>query len=85
VNTMQQVGGAVGTALLNTLAATAAANYLVGKTLSPKVAELASIHSYSVAFWVSAGIFAAGSVLAAVILRSGIPAIDPDAERVMVG
>jgi hypothetical protein len=85
VNTMQQVGGAVGTALLNTLAATAAANYLVGKTLSPKVSELASIHSYSIAFWVSAGIFAAGSVLAALILRSGIPAIDPDAERVMVG
>jgi EmrB/QacA subfamily drug resistance transporter len=85
VNTMQQVGGAVGTALLNTLAATAAASYLVGKTISPKVAELASIHSYTVAFWVSAGIFAAGSVLAALILRSGIPAIDPDAEHVMVG
>jgi EmrB/QacA subfamily drug resistance transporter len=85
VNTMQQVGGAVGTALLNTLAATAVTSYLRGKTISPKVSELAAIHSYTVAFWVSAGIFASGAVLSALILRSGIPATDPDAEPVAVG
>jgi EmrB/QacA subfamily drug resistance transporter len=84
VNTMQQIGGAIGTALLNTLAATAAANYLHGKTLSPAVTELASIHSYSVAFWISAGIFAAAAVLTALTLRSGVIAIDPDAERTIM-
>jgi EmrB/QacA subfamily drug resistance transporter len=85
VNTMQQIGGAIGTALLNTLAATAAVNYLHGRTPSASVVELASIHSYTVAFWISAGIFAAGAVLTAITLRSGVPAIDPDAEPVLVG
>ncbi|MCU1657567.1 MAG: drug resistance transporter, EmrB/QacA subfamily, partial [Pseudonocardiales bacterium] len=79
VNTMQQVGGAVGTALLNTLAASAATSYLRGKTLTAAVAEKASIHSYTTTFWWSAGIFAIGALLTAVMLRPGIPATNPDA------
>jgi MFS family permease len=35
VNTSQQVGGSIGTALLNTLAASAASAYLVGRALTP--------------------------------------------------
>ena len=35
LNTSQQVGGSIGTALLNTLAAGAATAYLVGKVVSP--------------------------------------------------
>jgi len=84
VNTMQQVGGSVGTALLNTLAATAAANFVIGKTLSPSVAAQAAIHSYTTAFWWSAGIFVLGAVICAIVLRPGVPQMDPDAAPAMM-
>ena len=70
VNTSQQVGGSIGTALLNTLAATAAADYLVAHTpLTEAVLADAAIHSYAVAYWWSAAFFAFGAVLAAVLFR----------------
>jgi EmrB/QacA subfamily drug resistance transporter len=70
VNTSQQVGGSIGTALLNTLAATAATNYLA--THLPPTAEVAAqaaIHSYRVGDWWGAGFFAAGAVMAALLFR----------------
>lgn len=84
VNTVQQIGGAVGIALLNTLATSAAADYLHGKTVTPAISKLASIHSYSVAFWISAGIFAVAAVLTAITLRSGVIAADAEGEPTMV-
>ena len=70
VNTSQQVGGSIGTALLNTLAATAAADYVAAHT-PPTEAVLAdaAIHSYAVAYWWGAGFFAVGAVLAATLFR----------------
>jgi EmrB/QacA subfamily drug resistance transporter len=84
VNTMQQVGGSIGTALLNTLAASATAAFLVGKALSPANTVAASVHSYSVAFWWSAGIFAVAAVLCAILFRPGVPEMDRDATLVMM-
>ena len=82
VNTMQQVGGSVGTALLNTIASTAAASYatshLTGGDTKLVLAN-AAIHSYSVSFWWAAGIFAIGAVLTAIVLRPGVPQYDPEA------
>ena len=78
VNTMQQVGGSIGTALLNTLAATAAASYVsshLGATASA-LATGAQVHSYVVTFWVSAAIFAVGAVVVGLILRPGVPQFD---------
>jgi EmrB/QacA subfamily drug resistance transporter len=69
VNTMQQVGGAIGTALLNTLAVNAAAAYLTGHRPGPAVQALAQLHSYTVAFWWSAGLFTVGAVLTFLIYR----------------
>jgi EmrB/QacA subfamily drug resistance transporter len=70
VNTSQQVGGSIGTALLNTLAATAAADYVVAHTpVTEAVLADAAIHSYAVAYWWSAAFFAFGAVLAAVLFR----------------
>ncbi|MDY7542834.1 MULTISPECIES: MFS transporter [unclassified Cryobacterium] len=70
VNTSQQVGGSIGTALLNTLAATAATNFLAANTpLTAAVAADAAIHSYAVAYWWGAGFFAVGAVLAALLFR----------------
>jgi EmrB/QacA subfamily drug resistance transporter len=69
VNTSQQVGGSIGTALLNTLAATAATNYLATHQRSASVAAEAAVHSYATAYWWGAGFFATGSVLAALLFQ----------------
>ncbi len=70
VNTSQQVGGSIGTALLNTLAATAAAGYIAANPpLSATVAAEAAVRSYAVAYWWGAALFAFGAVLAALLFR----------------
>ncbi len=79
VNTMQQVGGSIGTALLNTLAATAAAGYVsshIGHTSRSLLEAGAQLHSFTVTFWVSAAVFAVGGVLVALILRPGVPSFE---------
>jgi EmrB/QacA subfamily drug resistance transporter len=70
VNTSQQVGGSIGTALLNTLAATAATDYLAAHLpVSPGVAAAAAISSYTTVYWWGAWIFGFGAVLAALLFR----------------
>jgi len=71
LNTSQQVGGSIGTALLNTLAAGAASAYLVGKVVSPASLRAAAVHSYTTAFLWSSLIFVAGAVIAGLVLRRG--------------
>jgi EmrB/QacA subfamily drug resistance transporter len=70
VNTSQQVGGSVGVALLNTLAATAATDYLAShQPATAAVAARAAVESYATAYWWGAGFFAFGAVLAAFLFR----------------
>jgi EmrB/QacA subfamily drug resistance transporter len=70
VNTSQQVGGSIGTALLNTLAATAATDYVASHTPpTEQVLADAAIHSYAVAYMWGAAFFAAGAVIAALLFR----------------
>ncbi|MEV5959222.1 MFS transporter [Streptomyces sp. NPDC051987] len=84
VNAMQQVGGSIGTALLNTLAASAATDYLSGRDATSKLVQAqATIESYTTAFWWSAGLFAAGAVIAFVLFRAGVPQQDADAAPVV--
>ncbi|MGW1254670.1 MFS transporter [Streptomyces sp. NPDC002513] len=72
VNAMQQVGGSIGTALLNTLAASAATDYLAGKDATSKLVQAqATIESYTTAFGWSAGFFAVGAVIAFLLYRRG--------------
>ena len=68
VNTSQQVGGAVGLALLSTVSASAAADYARTHLGLPGLAGAAAVHGYTTGFWWAAGIFATGLVLALVIL-----------------
>jgi EmrB/QacA subfamily drug resistance transporter len=75
VNTSQQVGGSVGTSLLNTLATSAATSYLVGKQHTPAAAAQAQLHSYSTAYWWSAAFFAVGVVVTFMLYRSGKPRV----------
>jgi EmrB/QacA subfamily drug resistance transporter len=71
VNTNQQVGGSIGTALLNTLAASALTSYLVTHGRGPLALAQAAVHSYTVGFWVSAAILAGSAVVCALVLPSG--------------
>ncbi|MET0673973.1 MAG: MFS transporter, partial [Microbacterium pygmaeum] len=70
VNTSQQVGGSIGTSLLNTLAATAMADYLAAHIpVTEAVATDAAIASYSTAYWWGAGFFAVGAIISALLFR----------------
>ena len=74
VNTGQQIGGAIGTALLNTIAAGATTGYLASHLHgrpTPQLVHLALIHSYTTVFWWCAVIFAAGAVICGALLRRG--------------
>jgi EmrB/QacA subfamily drug resistance transporter len=71
VNTNQQVGGSIGTALLNTLAASALSSYVLAHGRSPLVLAQAAVHSYIVGFWVSAAILAGSAVICGLVLPSG--------------
>jgi hypothetical protein len=71
LNTAQQVGGSIGTALLNTVAAGAATTYLVGRALTPANLRAAQLHSYTTAFLWSSLIFVAGAVVSGLVLQRG--------------
>jgi EmrB/QacA subfamily drug resistance transporter len=73
VNTGQQVGGSIGTALLNTIAASAVTSYLSTHGHSSTAVAQAAVHSYVVAFWVVVGIFVASAAICALVLPSGAP------------
>jgi EmrB/QacA subfamily drug resistance transporter len=79
-NTVQQVGGSIGVAVLNTLAATASARYLAGRVHTAHVSAQAALHGYTTAFWYSTGLFLLGAVISVLLLPSAIPAglRDPD-------
>lgn len=85
VNACQQVGGALGTALLSTLAASATTGYLHGKVPTAQLIAQAPIHGYTVAFYVAAAIFAVGAVVTGLLYRPGVPEVDPAAEPVLIG
>ena len=84
VNTTQQIGGSVGTALLNTIAVsvTVRAMSALPAQLSPgsRAGVLARIHAtlhgYTVAFWWAAGFFGVGAVVTFALLESGVPELE---------
>jgi len=82
VNTTQQIGGSLGTALLNTLAATATASYIVAHGVAASQAGV--VHGFAVAFAVGAGFLALGAVLSAVFISAG-PTEVSTAEGAVVG
>jgi len=83
LNTAQQIGGSIGTALLSSFAASAATNYLHGKVPNAQTAALASLHSFHTVFWCSAGFFVLCAIVGALVFRSGPLAVDPAAEPVI--
>ncbi|MGC0421416.1 MFS transporter [Embleya sp. AB8] len=63
VNTVQQVGGSIGTALLSTLAITAADKFVEGKQPTTQLAAEASVESYTTAFFWGAMVFLGGAIV----------------------
>ena len=72
VNVSQQIGGSIGTALLSTLAASAATNFVTGHGAGPELLRQAAVEGYTTAFWWAAGIFAIGALVCGSLLRPGI-------------
>jgi EmrB/QacA subfamily drug resistance transporter len=70
LNTTQQVGGALGTAFLNTVAAAAATTYLATRAKTASITRVAAVHGYTTAFEVSALLVALAAVVAAVFIRA---------------
>ncbi|GLY30812.1 MFS transporter [Kineosporia sp. NBRC 101731] len=84
VNTFQQIGGSIGTAVFSAVAASAANEYLVGKNPADAAVVAGSyLESYTTAFLWAAFVFAAGAVISGVLLRHGALVRDPDAAPVM--
>ena len=94
VNTGQQLGGAIGTSLLNTIAASATASYIASHIVrsAPSNAALREanravqaaglVHGYTTVFWWCMGIFLAGAVVIGALMRSGpLQAVAHDTAR----
>ncbi|MER7046096.1 MFS transporter [Streptomyces jumonjinensis] len=77
VNTSQQVGGAIGTALLNTIAASATTSYVSARAAGaadPRLLELQGmVHGFTTAIWWAAGILVVAAAIAFVLINSGRP------------
>jgi hypothetical protein len=84
VNTGQQIGASIGTALLSTLATSGAHNYTAAHAPAADLATQAAVHGYTTAFIWSAGIFTIGALTSWLLLPAGAPEIvaDPAAEPV---
>jgi hypothetical protein len=73
----QQIGASVGTSLLNTIFASAVTSYITAHLAAASIigrhalTRLALAHGYDTAFWWTAGIFAAGAIIAGTLLRNG--------------
>ncbi|MFG2329468.1 MFS transporter [Streptomyces sp. NPDC048604] len=82
VNTSQQVGGAIGTALLNTIAASATtayvADHLAGATTpaAQKLLQLQGmVEGYAAAIWWAVGILAVSAAIAFTFINTGKPQV----------
>jgi MFS family permease len=72
VSTSQQVGGSIGTALLSTLAASAATAFVTDRGPAPDVLRQAAVEGYTTAFWWAAAILVAGALVCGGLMRSGV-------------
>ncbi|WP_175410755.1 MFS transporter [Streptomyces sp. TRM64462] len=80
VNTSQQVGGAIGTALLNTIAASATTAYVTAhaaSAASPQAQRLlqlqAMVEGYTAAIWWAVGILVVAAAIALTLVTTGGP------------
>ncbi|MDT9697152.1 MFS transporter [Streptomyces sp. P17] len=84
VNVSQQVGGAIGTALLNTIAASATTTYIAdhiggaaGRSQQQLVQLEGMVEGYTTAIWAAVGILLAASLIAFTLVNAGKPGSSP--------
>ncbi|MGW3511044.1 MFS transporter [Streptomyces sp. NPDC000994] len=77
VNTSQQVGGSIGTALLNTVATTSGAAYVTahlrGRADRARVVPEGIVHGYTVALWWAAAVMLVASLIAGLMVTGRAP------------
>ncbi|WP_115717751.1 DHA2 family efflux MFS transporter permease subunit [Gallaecimonas mangrovi] len=74
VSASQQIGGAIGIAVFNSLAATSVADYLTehaGSVFGPQLMQKATLAGDLLVFWAAAGIFLFGALQAAALFPKG--------------
>ncbi|MFD5075502.1 MFS transporter [Streptomyces sp. NPDC058371] len=81
VNTAQQVGGSIGTALLNTIATTSSTAFVAAHLRDPAQKALivreGVVHGYTVAIWWAAGIMLLAAVVAGLMVTARAPNREP--------
>lgn len=70
VNTTQQVGGSLGIALLNTIAASASASYVASHGHSPAASAASLVHGYTTAFILSAALLATAALASLILVKA---------------
>ena len=70
VNTTQQIGNSLGTALLNTIAATATASYVASHGLSTAAHAVGLVHGYTTAFTVGAVVLGVSAIVCLFLVRA---------------
>ncbi|MET8330204.1 MFS transporter [Streptomyces sp. NPDC005181] len=76
INTSQQVGGAIGTALLNTIAASATTSYIkdhiTGAATKPQLVQLqGTVHGYTNAIWFAVGMLVLAALIVVTLVNAG--------------
>ncbi len=88
VNVAQQIGGSIGTALLNTIAVSTTAAMIASTRVAASPTLLAAralVHGYTTAFWWAMVIFLVGGVVAFTVLPKGrLEPTTPGAEPALV-
>jgi EmrB/QacA subfamily drug resistance transporter len=79
VNTTQQIGGSLGTALLNTIAATATVNYIASHGAGQTSEGV--VHGYTVAFTWGLGALILAAVLSLVLVTKQRPAVAAEGDE----
>lgn len=69
VNTMQQIGGSIGTALLSTIFASTVASSLVGTDHGDLAMAQATLDGYHVAFWIAVGVLLVVAISSGLLIR----------------
>jgi EmrB/QacA subfamily drug resistance transporter len=81
VNTTQQIGNSLGTALLNTIAATATAAFLAGHRSSAAARATGLVHGYATAFYVGAVFLGVGAVVSLFLIQARREDVVPETEE----
>jgi EmrB/QacA subfamily drug resistance transporter len=84
VNTAQQVGGSIGTALLNTIATTSSTAYIVAHLHNPAEKALVTskgiVHGYTVAIWWAVAVMLLAGLVAGLMVTARAPKHAPTAQ-----